>query len=39
VRGRKANYIGVGVAQSARYSAQGGVVWVVVFLGQRGFVR
>jgi uncharacterized protein YkwD len=35
VRGRPADEIGVGVAQSARYGTQGGVVWVVVFLAKR----
>lgn len=35
VRGRPARKIGVGVAQSARYGPQGGVVWVVVFLTER----
>jgi uncharacterized protein YkwD len=35
VRGRPADEIGVGVAQSARYGSQGGVVWVVVFLAVR----
>jgi Cysteine-rich secretory protein family len=35
VRGRPVDKIGIGVAQSARYSPQGGVVWVVAFLGRR----
>jgi hypothetical protein len=35
VRGRPADEIGVGVAQSARCGTQGGVVWVVVFLAKR----
>jgi hypothetical protein len=32
---RDANDIGVGIAQSARYSPQGGITWIVIFLAQR----
>jgi hypothetical protein len=35
VRGRRANDIGVGVAQSSRYGRQGGMSWIVVVFAQR----
>jgi hypothetical protein len=35
VRGRRFEAVGVGVAQSARFGPQAGIIWIVVFFGHR----
>jgi hypothetical protein len=35
VRGKRFEAVGVGVAQSARFGPQAGIIWIVVFFGHR----